>query len=237
MSQVSERSGSTALAWCTRTCQTINGSLAPAHRLTFSPLTIQGARHVPIATPPPATPGTAPTTSWSTAFRSREMPSSSSGWCWRSTRPGCRGSRSSRSAQAFRRAYDGFDPDIVARYGASERRRLLADAGIIRNRLKVEAAIANAKRILELRELARRIRRLARCASSAAQGGVGRAVQADLPLHRRRDRGGVPDEHRVPAGRAPAQLSGLRADRGSVSAVDEQSENAETQRTQRKDMK
>jgi DNA-3-methyladenine glycosylase I len=57
-----------------------------------------------------------------------------------------------RKREAFRRAYDGFDPGIVARYGARERRRLLADAGIIRNRLKVEAAIANAQRILELRD-------------------------------------------------------------------------------------
>jgi DNA-3-methyladenine glycosylase I len=40
----------------------------------------------------------------------------------------------------------------VAAYRAADRRRLLADAGIIRNRLKVEAAIANARRILELRE-------------------------------------------------------------------------------------
>jgi DNA-3-methyladenine glycosylase I len=51
---------------------------------------------------------------------------------------------------AFREAYDGFDPGIVARYGAKDRRRLLADAGIVRNRLKVDAAIANAQRIVEL---------------------------------------------------------------------------------------
>lgn len=55
-----------------------------------------------------------------------------------------------KKREAFRRAYDGFDPTVVARYGARERRRLLADAGIIRNRLKVEAAIANAGRVLEL---------------------------------------------------------------------------------------
>lgn len=55
-----------------------------------------------------------------------------------------------KKREAFRRAYDGFDPTAVARYGARERRRLLADAGIIRNRLKVEAAIANAGRVLEL---------------------------------------------------------------------------------------
>ena len=57
-----------------------------------------------------------------------------------------------KKRDAFRRAYDGFDPAIVAAYGARDRRRLLADTGIIRNRLKVDAAIANAARILELRE-------------------------------------------------------------------------------------
>jgi DNA-3-methyladenine glycosylase I len=57
-----------------------------------------------------------------------------------------------KKREAFRRAYDGFDPDVVARYRAADRRRLLADAGIIRNRLKVDAAIANAGRILELRD-------------------------------------------------------------------------------------
>ena len=57
-----------------------------------------------------------------------------------------------RKRDAFRAAYDGFDPERVARYGARERRRLLGDAGIIRNRLKVDAAIANARTVLELRE-------------------------------------------------------------------------------------
>jgi DNA-3-methyladenine glycosylase I len=56
-----------------------------------------------------------------------------------------------KKRDAFRRAYDGFDPEVVARYGARERRRLLTDAGIVRNRLKIDAAIANAGRILELR--------------------------------------------------------------------------------------
>ena len=51
---------------------------------------------------------------------------------------------------AFRAAYDGFDVDRVAGYGEADRARLLADAGIIRNRLKVDAAIANARRIQEL---------------------------------------------------------------------------------------
>jgi len=53
---------------------------------------------------------------------------------------------------AFQRAYGGFDPEVVARYRARDRRRLLADPGIIRNRLKVDAAIVNAGTILQLRD-------------------------------------------------------------------------------------
>ncbi|HEX8069236.1 MAG TPA: DNA-3-methyladenine glycosylase I [Pyrinomonadaceae bacterium] len=55
-----------------------------------------------------------------------------------------------RKREAFRRAYDGFDVARVAAYGAAETARLLADAGIIRNRLKVAAAIENARRIVAL---------------------------------------------------------------------------------------
>jgi DNA-3-methyladenine glycosylase I len=57
-----------------------------------------------------------------------------------------------KKREAFRRAYQGFDPERVAGYGARDHSRLLADSGIIRNRLKVEAAIANAQQILELRQ-------------------------------------------------------------------------------------
>jgi DNA-3-methyladenine glycosylase I len=52
----------------------------------------------------------------------------------------------------FRRAFEGFDPERVARFGKRETRRLLHDAGIIRNRLKVAAVIENARRVLALRE-------------------------------------------------------------------------------------
>ncbi len=48
-------------------------------------------------------------------------------------------------------AFDGFDVDKVAAYGETERRRLLNDAGIIRNRLKIDAVIENARRIQALR--------------------------------------------------------------------------------------
>ena len=53
---------------------------------------------------------------------------------------------------AFRAAYDRFDVDRVAAYGRKEKSRLLRDAGIIRNRLKIDAAVENARRIAALRE-------------------------------------------------------------------------------------
>ena len=53
---------------------------------------------------------------------------------------------------AFRAAFEGFAVDRVAAYGEPERARLMADAGIVRNRLKIDAAIANARRIQGLRE-------------------------------------------------------------------------------------
>ena len=52
----------------------------------------------------------------------------------------------------FHAAYEGYDLDRVAAYGARERARLLADAGIIRNRLKVDAVIENARRVRALRD-------------------------------------------------------------------------------------
>jgi DNA-3-methyladenine glycosylase I len=57
-----------------------------------------------------------------------------------------------RKREAYRRAFAGFDAEKVARYGAREAKRLLADPGIVRNRLKIEAAIANARRFLEVQE-------------------------------------------------------------------------------------
>lgn len=57
-----------------------------------------------------------------------------------------------RKRENFLRAYDNFDIEKVAAYDEDERARLLADAGIIRNRLKVNAAIENARRIIELQQ-------------------------------------------------------------------------------------
>ena len=57
-----------------------------------------------------------------------------------------------RKREAFKQAFRGFDPRTVSRFGERDRARLLADAGIIRNRLKIAAAIHNAGVILELRK-------------------------------------------------------------------------------------
>jgi len=52
----------------------------------------------------------------------------------------------------FRKAFHGFDAARVARYGERDLRRLLADAGIIRNRLKIKGVINNARRFLEVQK-------------------------------------------------------------------------------------
>ena len=57
-----------------------------------------------------------------------------------------------KKREAYRIAFDGFDPDKVALYGESKIEQLLANEGIIRNRLKINAAVTNAKLFLEIQE-------------------------------------------------------------------------------------
>jgi len=57
-----------------------------------------------------------------------------------------------KKRDGYRSAFDRFDPSIVARYRSAQIRRLMADASIVRNRLKIEAAIKNARAFLELQE-------------------------------------------------------------------------------------
>ncbi len=57
-----------------------------------------------------------------------------------------------RKRPAFRAAFDGFDPDLVSRYDEGDVQRLMTDAGIVRNRRKVEATVANARATVALRE-------------------------------------------------------------------------------------
>jgi len=57
-----------------------------------------------------------------------------------------------RKRDAFRAAFDNFDPERVARYGEADRARLMADAGIIRSNAKIDAAISGAKIYLGMRD-------------------------------------------------------------------------------------
>ena len=54
--------------------------------------------------------------------------------------------------EGYRRAFAGFDPQVVARYTREDVERLLDDPGIVRNRLKVESTVSNAARVLEVQE-------------------------------------------------------------------------------------
>jgi DNA-3-methyladenine glycosylase I len=57
-----------------------------------------------------------------------------------------------RKRESFRAAFDKFEPERIARYDAKDVKRLMADAGIVRNKAKIEATIDNARAYLQLRE-------------------------------------------------------------------------------------
>ncbi|MFG1229886.1 DNA-3-methyladenine glycosylase I [Xanthobacter wiegelii] len=57
-----------------------------------------------------------------------------------------------RKRENFRRAFDGFEPEVMARYDAAKVEALMQDAGIVRNRAKVEGAVLSARAYLELRD-------------------------------------------------------------------------------------
>jgi DNA-3-methyladenine glycosylase I len=57
-----------------------------------------------------------------------------------------------RKREGYRKAFAGFDPERVAAFGSHDVERLLADPGIVRNRLKVESAVANARALLAVQE-------------------------------------------------------------------------------------
>ena len=57
-----------------------------------------------------------------------------------------------RKRDRYREVFDGFDPAVVARYGKKKEKELLADAGIIRNRLKISSAISNAQAFLAIQK-------------------------------------------------------------------------------------
>jgi DNA-3-methyladenine glycosylase I len=57
-----------------------------------------------------------------------------------------------RKREGYRKAFAGFDPAKVARFGPKDVERLLGDPGIVRNRLKVESTLENARRVLEVQD-------------------------------------------------------------------------------------
>jgi DNA-3-methyladenine glycosylase I len=84
-----------------------------------------------------------------------------------------------RKRPAFREAFAGFDPDRVAAFGDADVERLLADAGIVRHRGKIEAAIANARATVGLRAAGEPLDELFWSHGPAARAAV--PTLADLP--------------------------------------------------------
>ena len=82
----------------------------------------------------------------------------------------------------YRRAFHNFDPSEVAAYGNTDRQRLLADAGIVRNRLKIDSAISNAQRILEVqREVGSFDRFIWQFTDDRTLRTAGRLTMANIP--------------------------------------------------------
>jgi DNA-3-methyladenine glycosylase I len=65
-----------------------------------------------------------------------------------------------RKRESFRAAFAGFDPAAVAAFGPADVDRLIGDAGIVRNRAKIEATVANARATVALREAGERLEEL-----------------------------------------------------------------------------
>ena len=86
-----------------------------------------------------------------------------------------------RKRPAFRAAFAGFDPEVVARFDEADVARLLADAGIVRNRAKIDATVANARALLALDESGRTLDDVVWSHAPAAPGRERSATWADVP--------------------------------------------------------
>ena len=84
-----------------------------------------------------------------------------------------------RKRENFRAAFAQFDPEVVARYDEDDVQRLLQDAGIVRNRAKIEATIANARATLDLRDAPQPLHEL--IWSFAPEQGAGPLTWSDVP--------------------------------------------------------
>ncbi|MCW2997538.1 MAG: DNA-3-methyladenine glycosylase [Solirubrobacterales bacterium] len=89
-----------------------------------------------------------------------------------------------RKRPRFREVFAGFDPEVVARYDARDVERLLQDAGIVRNRAKIEATITNARATLDLRDGPRDLAELVWAhRPERALGHPAPAALRDMPAH------------------------------------------------------
>jgi DNA-3-methyladenine glycosylase I len=86
-----------------------------------------------------------------------------------------------RKRAAFRAAFAGFDPETVATYGDDDVARLMADAGIVRNRAKIEATIANAHALRALHESGRTLDEVLWSHAPAPSERARPATWADVP--------------------------------------------------------
>ena len=91
-----------------------------------------------------------------------------------------------RKRDAFRAAFAGFDPAVVAEFGDDDVTRLMADAGIVRNRLKIEATVTNARALLALHDEGERLADLVASGfltkTAVARGKQGRYSLTELGL-------------------------------------------------------
>jgi len=85
-----------------------------------------------------------------------------------------------RKREHFRAAFEGFDPERLARFGDAEVERLMADAGIVRNRAKIEATIANARATVSLHEAGQTLSALLWSFAPATPAAAPRTLQ-DMP--------------------------------------------------------
>jgi DNA-3-methyladenine glycosylase I len=84
-----------------------------------------------------------------------------------------------RKREGFRAAFAGFDPEVVAAYDEADVERLMGDAAIVRNRMKIEATIANARALVALHERGGTLAELLWAATDLDRGPVGEL--AELP--------------------------------------------------------
>ncbi len=86
-----------------------------------------------------------------------------------------------RKRDAFRAAFEGFEPERVAAFDEADVRRLLADAGIVRNRQKIEATIANARAVVALHDEGRTLDELFWSFRPQRDGHVRPAAWTEVP--------------------------------------------------------